>query len=477
MSQPKEDLNEAIKVCDRGRIEELIQAHHITIWTSHIYSALNSGGYDFAKFMMKYVSVHHKPECKNKLAIKLLDKDDYSPLEEAIEHGLATLSTFLFDVVAGRDLDLLKHFLGLVKPCTEFGHKLSKDKMRKLCRCAWVSAEAASYAAKNGRKDILLYLKEIGSPMDFRTIFAVIVKDNLAMFKLMQEHFPDYVKFDYMARYRWNSVYPSTFRCFKYFYASGEGPTYAVYDSAINYEPNNHELHDWLKEIKCPGTFEVYEVPKDFENRIKYHLNPGDFPWLLKLLKDVEMPEVKIDNGILATSLLGNSLSIIDILPEFVMYEPLWESGCYTKLFNFIGLTVPNSRTIGVIFDVILKLPLDRCNTMINELHLNNHAFASLYLRVVDEDDYQELGAIIKEMRKKVNWKYVFLNDLNNWAKCEGSFYAYEMINEVDRLWEKYENVIPEFEDESNKAKWKDICDEEDPWKDDIREFLYDIIF
>ena len=102
--------------------------------------------------------------------------------------------------------------------------------------------------------------------------------------------------------------------------------------------------------------------------------------------------------------------------------------------------------------------------------------FANLYLRLADEQD-QKINAITKEIRKRVNWKYVFLCDFNGWSENERYFSADEMMSKIDRLWKKYEDAIPEFTDESNKDKWREICDEKEPQKDDIREFLHDLIF
>ncbi len=478
MDQAKEALNQAIRECDKDKIEELICEHRISIWALHIRNALRSGGYDFAAFVMNYVPEYRRDDCKNDLAIILLNT---SMLEKALECNLAKVSTDLLDTAAEENLDLLKHLLKLTTPCIENTHKLNENGMRKLCECVWVSSEAVKNAAKNGKKDILLHLKEIGAPIDFGAIFAVIAKDNLEMFKLMLLHFPHRIKFDYLARYRWNSTIPATFECFKYFHASGEEPTYAVYQYAMKCESNNHKLLDWLKEVKCQGTFEVYEIPKDFEYHIKNDLNPGDFPWLIKLFQNNDVSEMKIDDGIFATSPLGNSLAIIDILPDFVMHEPLWESGCAVKLFDFIGKTNPNYLTLTVIVEALSKLSLDRCRVMIHKLHLNNHAFARLYLRIVDEDEdnnrqayFVKIRAIVREMKEKVCWGYIFLCDLNDWAECEGFFDINDMMSEVDRLWKKYEDVIPALADEANKAKWNKFCKDE-PCKDDTREFLYDL--
>nr|QBK93586.1 MAG: hypothetical protein LCPAC404_02900 [Pithovirus LCPAC404] len=478
MDQAKEALNQAIKECNKEKIEKLVCEHRIGIWSLHIRTALNSGGFDFATFVMNFVPEYRRDNCKNDLAIILLNS---SMLEKAIESNLAKVSTALVDTAAEENLDLLKRLLKLTTPCIENTHKLDEGGMRKLCECVWVSSEAIKNAAKSGKKDILLHLKEIGAPIDFGAIFAVIAKDNLAMFKLMEKHFPHRVKFDYLARYRWKSTFPSTFECFKYFHASGHMPTYSVYQSAMKCEPNNHKLLDWLKDVECPGTFEVHDIPKDFEYRIEYNLNPGDFPWLIKLFQSDDIPEAKIDNGILMTSLLGNSLAIIDILPDLISYEPLWKSGCAVKLFNFIGATEPNRATIEVIIEALSELSLDRCRVMIHELHLNDHAFASLYLRIIDEDEddkqayFVKIKTIVKEMREKVHWGYAFLRDLNRWIESEGSYCVGEIIDEVNSLWKKYEDVIPELAKESNKVKWKEIYDEREPWKDDVHEFLYDL--
>jgi len=474
MDQAKEALNQAIKECDKNKVGKLISTHRISIWSSHVYDALKSGGFDFAVFMMNHVSDYRRDDCQVKLAFRLLNKEDFSTFEKALEYNLAEVSTDLIDAAAGENQDLLKRLLKLTTPCIEDTHKINQNGMIKLCGCVWVSSEAIKNAAKNGKKDILLYLKEIGAPIDFGAIFAVISKDNLDVFKLMEKHFPHRVKFDYLSRYCWNSTFPSTFECFKYFHASGHMPTYAVYQSAMKCEPNNHKLLDWLKEVRCPGTFEVYEVPKDFEDRIKYDLNPGDFPWLIKLFQsDDKIPEMKIDDGIFATSPLGNSLAIIDILPDFVLHELLWKSGCAVKLFNFIGKTKPNYLTLTVIVEALSNLSLDRCYVMIHEFCLNNHTFARLYLRIVNEDE-DHFVKIKEEMKEKVHWGYIFLCDLNDWVECEGSFDKDEIMREVDRLWKKYEDIIPALEDEANKVKWNKFCKDE-PWKDDIRKFLYDL--
>ncbi len=485
MEQAKKALNKAIKECDRNEINSLIQDHRISIWTCHLYDAFQRGGFELCKFMMKYVSVHRVSRCQNELAGKFMDKDDYSILDKAIELNLATLSDHLFNVASGRDLNLLKHLLGFVKPCLKDSHRFSDDGMRKLCRCTWVTAESFTYAAKKEKDDVMLYLKEIGAPMDFSTIFAVIAKDNLSMFKLMEEHFSDRVKFNYYSRYRWICNIPPTFDCFKYFHSLGHMPTYDVYQSAVDKELDNHELFDWLKDIKCPGTFDVTDIPKDFEYRIKYNLNPTDFPWLLKCLKDNEM---KNNHEVVPTFFPGNHLSIIDILPEFVMYEPLWESECAINLFNFIG-DIDSNNIVRVVFDSISKLSFERSMMMIRELHLNDHAFASLYLSL-DFDKYdfpaehyilpdeehvriKKTMAIVKKMEKNVKWNYAFLSELNDWAYREGSFYPGDMICKIDELWKKYKDVIPELED---RTKWDFLCENE-PWKDGIREFIGDLLF
>ena len=473
MEQAKKDLNEAIKDCDRDEIDSLIQDNRISIWTYHLYDAFQSGGFELCKFMMKYVSDYRVPRCQNELAVKLMNKDDYSILDEAIKLKLAKLTDHLFNVASGCDFNLLKHLLEFVKPCLGNHHRFSKDGMRKMCQCAWVTADSFTYAAKKGKDDVMLYLKEIGTPMDFSTIFAVIANDDLKMFKLMEEHFPDRVKNSYCSRYHWYGTYPSTFDCYKYFHSLGHMPTYDVYQYAVKYEPDNQKLLNWLKDIKCPGTFDVTDIPENFEYRIKYDLNPRDFPWLLKCLKDDEM---KIDHE---TFTSFSHLAIVDILSEFVMYEPLWESECAINLFNFIGDTEPNSHTLGKVDESISKLSLERSMIMIDGLHLNYHAFASLYLNLdsegydLSDEEAKKIMTIIEEMKKSVKWNYVFLSDLNNWAYSEGSFYPGEMITKIDELWKKYENVIPELKD---RTKWDELCENE-PWKDDIREFIGDLLF
>ncbi len=458
-------MNKAITECDKDKVKKLIEKGHILIFSFHILRALNDENEKFAIFLMDNVSKCRRDICQKELTAKLLEKGYYKILERCFENGLGKISTHLIDVAAGKNLNIFESFLRLTTPCSknESGHKIDKSGERKICQCVWVSSYAFTNAAKNGRKDVLLKLKEIGAPIDSDTIFIIIGKDNLKMFKVMQEYFPDRVKFSYQARWRYLNV--STFECFKYFHSLGHMPTYDIYENVMKKEPYNQILLTWLKKIRCPGTFKVYEIPEDFKDRVEDNLNPGDLPWVLKLLKTKEL------------------------------------SAKYSaKLFNYINVTKSVSSTIEMVITSLVKSPLNECCIMIDELNLDNYGFSRLYLRLIDEKHIEKA----KKIEGKIDWKSVFLfdldnfvsyqhafpdlvtneisqktvfrHDLNNWVTSDPSFHVRRMICEADYLWEKYKNFISELRDKFIRAEWKKICKGK-PSKDDILDFFQNQIF
>ena len=50
---------------------------------------------------------------------------------------------------------------------------------------------------------------------------------------------------------------------------------------------------EWLRGIKCVGSYEVTDPPSSEKlvEVLKYELNPGDFPWSVDLINQRRLPE------------------------------------------------------------------------------------------------------------------------------------------------------------------------------------------
>lgn len=115
---------------------------------------------------------------------------------------------------------------------------------------------------------------------------------------------------------------------------------------------------------------------------------------------------------------------------------------------------------------------------------LDKDILSFMYRYMEDEDDildYVNEGVDQKpfeEFRQytldNIKWGLVFLSDLNNWIEGEGSYQAFEFVGKINELWEEYEDRIPQLQDLKNKEEWQKLVDEE-AYKDEMHEFLYDI--
>nr|QBK92524.1 MAG: hypothetical protein LCPAC401_01620 [Pithovirus LCPAC401] len=63
------------------------------------------------------------------------------------------------------------------------------------------------------------------------------------------------------------------------------------------------------------------------------------------------------------------------------------------------------------------------------------------------------MKTITEEIQKKMNWESAFLCDLHNWIEYGRISHVSKLINEVDKLWKKYENVISKLADKWNKFR------------------------
>ncbi len=462
-------MKQAIHDEDKNKINKMYKRGQ-KIYVGYILIPIKNKSWDFATFLKSLINFYNGEK-----VAEYLMKNNTEIMRLAVIKKFAQLTNSVLDMAAGVSLEMLKICLAFTGKCSDMSsksgkHPISPRRMKRNCHCLWITSKAVSNAADKGSIEILEYLKDIGAPFNMGPSIKALENDNLVVFKWLEINYPNNVYYKYGFRNKYGIIV-KTFDCLKYIYSKGYIPSYDVYKDAI--ERGEDEFIQWLIDIKCPGTFEVHELPDDYEERLKYDLHPGDFPWLIKHLDKFK---------IIVNKSKDSFDGVIDVLDLLVLYEPFWDDSNTPKcLFSTIGNIDINWRIISKISSIlrIESLKFDQTLLILESLELDEHSYASLYnslISYLEEEENKNTLKLTGIMKENISWPHMFLIDLNNWAANEGWFEATEFATEIETLWEKYESKIKVLQDEKNKKKWQTLVgDYQSLWKDDMREFLAEL--
>jgi hypothetical protein len=330
--------------------------------------------------------------------------------------------------------------------------------------------DLANNAALSDLIDVIEYLREQGAQFNHGMVMNALRNDNLKLFKWLEINFPD--KIYYLYKFRTPGM---TYECFKYLYEKGHMPCYKDYSSAI--ESGDFEYSKWLKSIKCPGTFLVYDIPDDYVDKFNHNLNPGDIPWMLKLISN--------GKGFPDLDEIYWNPPLLNILEDIINYENI-SNDELNYFFEYIGKQGNILKYLDLynIREYLEHFPYQRTIELIEKMKLNDYKIAELY-NIYSNYDYDDqiidgnvVNKIIEYLETKIHWGTLFLAELNDWIAREGSYQASEFTVIVEELWEKYEDKIPELVDPINKEKLNELINSDSLFlKSDMRDFLYELNF
>jgi len=375
----------------------------------------------------------------------LIINDSIELFDIAIKHNLMQITRSLCDDCAGMNLIVLKHCLSMTP---------NNENM--------LSTQAPINAAKHGLIDVLDYIKSIKCEFNWGVSIVAIEYDKLDVFKWLEENISDKVYY----RYSFRTNKCNTFEVPKYLYSKGYQPSYYDYKKALQNEEMDYIK--WLIEIKCKGTFDIIEEPKDIIGAIN-NLCPCDFCWLQKIIQEERLPEMKFDWHV--------SPAFIKYLPQIVTY--LKEHNVdYKYLLQYVV------RNYNNIVELFLKFVNNYVDTkeilnadaeeiliyFVNIMSPNKKEAAYMYMSC--HNDYKLVAELLLT---KTSWNYIFLDEINGWINKEGSYQPIEFVHLINELWKKYEDKVDCLQDKKNKTKWKKLI-KNDPQKCDMHEFLQKIM-
>jgi hypothetical protein len=415
-----------------------------------------------------FLSLYNKLKNSNKdryILRRLFDYGDPLLLQIAIENGIGKIDQHYLFEAAGTSLSMLKK-------CFELNPMLMDKK--------YFDPRLADKAANAGLVDVLEYLKDIGSEFNWGPSMTALENDNLVIFKWLELNFPDKVYYAY--GYRSNC---KTYDCFRYLYSKGYMPGYQNYKIAL--QTDDTEYAEWLISIKCPGTYDILEIPTNYHHKFEYGLDAGDLPWILSLAKTRQFPSINkvywtpplliILEELLESPLFINDHDVLNYVFEYIGAENyIIEHFNAMTMYELFGKIKSAERTI----ELIDKMKLDRYTLAqlydVYEYEADSDSIESEMEPIDDNDSETNLKNIkIRDyLIDKVDWGTMFLVDLNAWINREGSYQPSEFIRKIEELWEKYEDKIPQLKNIINKNEWAKLV-ESDPWKQDMHDFIYSL--
>ena len=268
-----------------------------------------------------------------------------------------------------------------------------------------------------------------------------------------------------------------TFEVPKYLYSKGHQPTYDDYLKAVSSE--DVEYVDWLKKIRCHGTYENTIMPPadQIEHILLYSVTPSDFSWLLRVIIDHHLPDMELETH----------HNLIRFLPELIQYVNTHDPNQLDYLFEYLGHhskdileNIFKTLTDSGLSDSIMIKYLTL--TQPDELDL---AYIYLYVLTNGDEDEDEADTdhpdgssesiLLNYLTNNIKWNYVFLAEINQWIMQEGSYQPSEFMTLINDLWDQYEDKIDVLKDQVNKDKWNHLV-ENDAWKCEMHEFLGDLL-
>lgn len=306
--------------------------------------------------------------------------------------------------------------------------------------------DMACSAAASGNISILDFLR-INFPDTFNwgPSMEALNNDNLEVFIWLETYYPNNVY------YSFSFIDPSnkSINCAKYLYQKGHIPDPYFYDKAI--KANNRVLIEWLREIKCPGTFDVEDTLDDYIRRIQFGLiHKTDLPWIRKLVSARKLPDLKIEN-------MNSSIALIGLFSKILQFDK--DDREYTLRY-LVKHDLFKYKSAEEIYLKLSKLNLEQRLEIIDIIYTNKYDVARLYKYVeVFADDEDRVGCedakVISHIYPRIDWGVSFLIDIEEWL--EFSYGSLGFADLVNTLWSEYEDKVPELQDLHNKEKWQEL--------------------
>lgn len=371
-----------------------------------------------------------------RVASHLIRSNQKDILKMAIDNGIARISYAEKAQAAGVSLDM---FMFATRHCND-------DRGG--------DSEALGKAAGAGLIDVLEHLKEFGTqPFYLHASIAAIENDQLAALQWLEKNLPKTVSYGY------RRGAAQTFECLRYIHSRGHMPCYDDYKNAVL--AGDNEYAEWLRGIKCPGTFEITEVPEDVEDRFRYGpLDPGDIPWVLKLASARKLPEPEK---------MGWTPAIFRIFGDLLKRAADQQTREY--LFRYAGdKSFERYLDMEDMTEWLVAHPQE-IPANVAALKLAPHKLAELFLHVDDaaddtddNPDYEDRGKsyLRHHLESLVDWTEVFTAELINRCEWEGRSTNKRYVEIIDGLWDKYEDKLPHLQSVKNKQAWIDLASRED---------------
>lgn len=431
---------------------------------SDIYVLLKNGNVEESVRMYQLYGMNIND--KKLLTSYIVHDNDCELFCQAERQGMLHVNVSICDLAAGVSLSMLCKCIGVI---------FNQYNSVALC----VTEEASRNASRYGLLDVLQYLFDNDCPFTWSASVEAIRYDRLEIFKWLELNLPGRTYHSYELRTK-----QSTYHVPMYLYSKGYLPTQLAYQLAVQCGDDDYVqwLHSTLGSVCEFGhllrQFRTSVIQQDYStiaSLFSKQLVPPltftkDDPFVLLLPNLCKYMFVDVQSTQHLFQYIGHNMrDYIEYLFFYIMRNQ--QSHKDFRLLIEGGRHSHNSTTKYRKNTYIPdKFNVDLC--LIDYLKYtcpNQFQLATIY---VDLLKYLPMGfTIFKYLVGCVDWKIVFLIELQNWVSHHTFYQPSELICFVDLLWNKYNRKIPQLCDIHNKEDWETLKSDH-PWYDQIYSFL-----
>lgn len=453
---------------------------------SDIYVLLKSGNVEESVRMYQLYGLSISD--KKLLTSYIVHDNDCELFCQAERQGMLCVNVSICDLSAGVSLSMLCKCIGVI---------FNQYNSVALC----VTEEASRNASRYGHLDVLQYLFDNDCPFTWSASVEAIRYDRLEIFKWLELNLPGRTYHSYELRTK-----QPTYHIPMYLYSKGYIPTPLAYRLAVQCGDDDYVqwLHSTLGSVCDFGhllrKFRNSVIQQDYQtiaSMFSHQLVPPltftkDDPFIL-LLPNLCKYLFTGENTYKTTEPQQQKQTQQQNQPSQHLFQYIGHN--MRDYLEYLFFYIMNNQQPPQDFRLLIEngrhphrsqiqsqrqtktppQPIDNFNVdlcLIDYLkytYPNQFQLATIY---VDLLTYLPSAFIVfKYLTDCVDWKIVFLIELQNWVSCHTIYQPSELLCCVDLLWDKYSRKIPQLCDIINKEDW-DTLKSDQPWYDQIYSFL-----